>query len=84
MLDVTANLEDNLAAALMKAAGNRHAKCLDLLMKAGADVNMPTCTALMLSSYNGHYRCLDRLIKAGANVNKVDEKSISLNVHSFW
>ena len=53
--------------------------CLQVLVKAGADVNSRSCydhTALMLAAYGGKLTFVDLLIKAGADVNaqaNVDE-----------
>ena len=57
---------------LHKAAAYGQDKCLDLLLKAGADANKIGCdgnTALMSSAESGKLRCLELLIKAGADVN---------------
>ena len=54
---------------------NEQKKCIDLLLEAGADVNLECRghTALHRASYHGLYQVVDALIRAGANVNKVPE-----------
>ena len=47
---------------LIYANINGHHKCVELLMKAGADVNIPDTkglTALMHASVNGYRQCLE-------------------------
>ena len=56
------------------AARNGHTECVQLLIKAGADVNAyfdGTSTTLMAASENGSDQCIDMLLKAGADVNEV-------------
>ena len=58
--------------ALMKAATKGHAKCVELLLEAGADVNMKDKngdTALIEASNKGHDKCVKLLTEAGADVN---------------
>ena len=46
--------------------------CLEMLIKAGADVNSRSCydhTPLMLAAHGGKLKFVDLLIKAGADVN---------------
>ena len=60
--------------ALTKAAGNGHDKCVNLLIKAGANVNKQgedVNTALVNAIINGHEKCVNLLLKAGAGVNLV-------------
>ena len=57
---------------LRKAVDYNNDKCLDLLLKVGADVNKAGCdgkTALAFSAKSGKLKCLELLIKAGADVN---------------
>ena len=52
-----------------------HHKCIELLLKEGADVNTQCddgWTALMLAAAYGHSKCVEKLIQAGAKVNAVD------------
>ena len=76
----TVNITDpNLAivsgcTALHKAAENNHPECIELLVQAGADVNLIDNTgspALYYAATNGHDKCVELLTNAGA---KVDEK----------
>ena len=69
--------------ALMFAAENRDSKCVELLIEAGANVNvMDTAgphkfgprgygfTALMRAAYKGKDKCVNSLLKAGADASK--------------
>ena len=69
---------------LMVAAAGGYIKCVNLLIKNGADVNkvltstgpllyIQGSTALMLASKRGHSECVDKLTKAEADVNKQDK-----------
>jgi ankyrin repeat protein len=61
--------------ALFDAYKNRHIECVELLIKAGANIdfqNENERTSLILASSNGHYRCIELLIKAGADINIKD------------
>ena len=61
---------------LMQAAMHGCIKCLDKLIKAGADVNRTekyNFTALMWASREGHPDCVKLLLKAGADLNIIDE-----------
>ena len=51
--------------ALIKAACNGHDKCVDTLIRAGADVDIQTKygrTALIVAAEWGHDKCVDMLI----------------------
>ena len=57
---------------LMKAARDGHTKCVDALIKQGADVNAydeNISTALIRAADKGRVQCVERLLKAGADVN---------------
>ena len=77
--DVVNNQVD---ASLMLAASSGRSKCIDLLIKAGADVNITDVngyTPLTISVDHGHEHCVRLLIRAGADVNKpTDEKHTPL------
>ena len=52
------------------AASNGREACLNLLIKAGADVNAARgVTPLMNAFHSGHPKCVLSLIEAGADVN---------------
>ena len=57
----------------MNAAANGHSKCVQILIKKGADVNQSDgndTTALMSAAHLGHRRCMLLLLGAGADVKK--------------
>jgi ankyrin repeat protein len=57
--------------ALMCASWNGHIECLQLLIDAGANVNMQNIdgnTALIWASRNSHIECLQLLVDAGADL----------------
>ena len=59
---------------LMAAVVLNDVKCVNILLKAGADVNKVdfySDTALMWAPRTGHTKCLEILIKSGADVNAV-------------
>ena len=68
----------NHTKALIDAAENGHVDCIDILLKAGAEVNPPNLyisflnetTALTEAVKNNHAKCVDALVKAGANTEK--------------
>ena len=58
--------------ALTSATAKDHSQCLEMLLKAGADVNVKDkygYTALARAAKKGHTQCLEILLKAGADVN---------------
>ena len=68
-----ANCETDDETGLISAAQSGHDKCVDILIKAEADVNGQNetgNTALVLAARYGHDKCVELLIKAGADVNK--------------
>ena len=55
-----------------------HVSCVNLLIEAGADVNVKTekgVTALIQAATNDHHDCIDLLIEAGADVNQRSDGS---------
>ena len=62
--------------ALKCAAENGHYQCLDILLLAGADVNITDedgLTSLHIASRHGYALCAQVLIQAGADVNIFDK-----------
>ena len=53
----------SLDLVLYKAANKGHHQCVDVLLKAGADVNNFR-SSLLAAVENGHDKCVDILIKA--------------------
>ena len=72
--DVNAACTDNYTA-LMIATCRGYQKCINLLLKSGADVN--TCStdgsAVLHAIQNWHPDCLKILLEAGADVNLTDD-----------
>ena len=66
--------------AIECAAKNGYDECLQLLIKAGANVN--ESTALECTALYGHYGCMDILMKAGADVNMKDEMGYTALMHA--
>ena len=62
-------------------AHSNHYKCVNELLKSGADVNSGKnkegCTALHIASRYGYYECLDLLLDAGADVNITDAYGVN-------
>ena len=57
--------------ALLKAMINDHHDCVDPLIQAGADVNLPSDddrTPLTSAAYSGPIKSLQKLMSAGADV----------------
>ena len=66
--------------ALMYASKKGHTTCVNLLLKAGADVNLKDrddMTALMYGATNGYDDCVELLLKAGADVNTKDRNDMT-------
>ena len=59
------------AQTLQQAVQNNHPKCVEVLIKAGADVNRKynQDTPLISAARGGFYDCFSILIEAGADVN---------------
>ena len=60
---------------LISATVHNHLECIQLLLKAGADVNLAKKrrTALGTAAEQGHHKCVELLIELGANVNFADQ-----------
>ena len=57
---------------LMRAVRKGHDKCVEAVVRSGADVNMKDkdgSTALMSATVQGEMKCVEILIAAGADVN---------------
>ena len=80
--------DSNGFTALLGASQNGFTKCVDLLLKAGADVNIQTRdknTALILAATWGHPQCLQLMIDAGADMNiQTEDKSTALMGAAAW
>ena len=66
--------------ALMWGAMMGHIEILDVLIKAGADVNLKgeyNRTALILAVLKGHTEIVKALIEAGADVNAKDNGNMT-------
>ena len=74
--------------ALLLACRKGFPKCADLLLKAGADVNIKTrckSTPLTVAATWDHPKCLQLLIDAGADVNiQTEDKSTALMEAATW
>ena len=71
---IIAGTEDGTALCEAVKAGS--VQCIDLLLKAGADVNfrgIDDKTALFEASKYNSVQCMDLLLKAGAGVNTSDK-----------
>ena len=63
--------------ALSFAAMYGHYECVDILIRAGANVNCPfDFPPILEAARKGHYRCVDITIQAAADMN---EERVSLN-----
>ena len=68
------------STALIKAAENGNNQAVDLLIRAGADVNKLNdlkFTALIRAAANGNENCVSSLVQAGADVNFVNPRGMS-------
>ena len=88
LLDAGANiyaLDDHDQQPLHLACGTTkysNPECIDILIKAGADVNAPSDygTALILAASSGDANVVEKLIQAGAYVNTQDQ-SLNTPLH---
>ncbi|MEM4367103.1 MAG: ankyrin repeat domain-containing protein [Candidatus Anstonellales archaeon] len=72
---VNVNYKSDGITMLMIASWSGHEKIVEMLIKAGADVNATSYlgfTALMYAAENGHEKIVEMLIKAGANLDLQD------------
>ena len=62
---------DNGIRCICVAALNGHDEVIDLLIKAGADVNYYSNYGIpvMAAARGGHFKCVDLLLKAGTDIN---------------
>ena len=63
--------------SLISAAKSNSPMCMEMLIKADADVNLVDvdgCTALFHASDNGYLECLRLLVQAGVDVNSSDAR----------
>jgi len=70
-------MDVNKNMPIISAAMEGHINCLELLINAGADVNITSedgTPALFYAISNGHTECVKRLIAAGAETQTVIEK----------
>ena len=68
--------DDQMESLLIKAAKVGHEKCVEILTKAGTDVNTIDAygkTPIAESVENDNVECLKLLVKAGANVNTTNK-----------
>ena len=74
---VDVNKCDSFSCQQLLGCSTYNAQCLDLLIKAGADVNTSFCndqTLLMFCAERGHSSSLKLLIAAGADIEASDDK----------
>ena len=65
---------------LMRAAQHGHAQIVELILKRGAHINLPTslgATALNTAAYFGQERMVDVLLRRGAELNPQDSAAWS-------
>ncbi len=65
---------------LLGAAQDGHDRCVEVLLKHGADYSETTrrnSTALMLAARGGHEKCVRTLLKAGTDLNVFDSHDCS-------
>ena len=75
----------NLDKGLLASAANGHEKCVELLIKAGADVNTAAGdgkSVLMTAATRGHDGCVKELIEAGADVKSVVTSAAEQGLYS--
>ena len=77
------NKTSNMFTALHMAVVNNHTKCVDLLIKLGADVkavDIHNNSVLHMAVYSGSYQNIVLIIKAGACVNMTNDHSSTVLV----
>ena len=74
--DVNEADEDDVTALICSANSPVGWKCIEILVEAGANVNMKCDgkTPLMWTLEEGHEKCTEAMIKAGADVNMVEDE----------
>ena len=65
--------------ALMTASANGYVDCVNILLKAGADVNtqFESMSVLMITAGKGWNECVESLLRAGADVNFVNSQGLT-------
>ena len=85
LIDKGADVNDRskyFSPALITAARTGQVEWVDLLLKAGADVNIcehdlfHTLTVLHCAAMNGHHKCVKLLLKSGPDVNSFVHKGL--------
>ena len=71
LLDAGVRIESGLV--IIKACKLGHVDCLDLLIKAGADVKKNSLDCLDAACRKSHFECLKILLDAGAEVNQISD-----------
>ena len=73
--------------ALIRAVQTGKSKCVNLLIEAGADVNVCNSfcvNALTSASQDGHVKVVDALIKAGVDVQPVKNESGTIHNSALY
>ena len=79
-IEIVDAADDNNQTALMDACVGGHAKCVKLLLNAGASpdkADIRGSTALMKAVHGGFISCVEKLLEAGANSGLRDHNGIT-------
>ena len=74
----------NSCTPLMTAAHHGNVSCVEMLIKAGAQVkkvNKNGCTALKIAAAYGHTPCVEVLVNTGSEVNKADGQGFTTLIY---